>query len=401
MPMKKLFAKCIFLFMLLFAGSLYAQTIDTQSIKVGIFPEDDFTTIRIQCFSGNWRVEFGTASATREYLAEGEDCTIMLVPKGLVARFSDGKDFNVGYDKITLKGGDLLNLEIPDHQPMLLQGSLTVGHADAFINLVNTVTVHQHIVSSISKIGITNEPEALRAICTMARTRLAWLMANPQHKESPYDICDASHCMPFLGCGYNRELVDLLTSMTDGQIIRHAGKPIMPRYHNTCGGKISSARDVYGADEPYHQAKADLLDGKGSENCFHSPNFHWSIELQKVDVLDFLSMAFAGGADRMYNNWEPKKVDAGGRILEVTLRGKMPKSVSGTEFHKELAEFFGPNGIKSMKFTMEFLRRTIIFRGMGYGDGTGLCLYGADGLAKKSQKYLDIVKFYYPGTEVK
>lgn len=399
--MNKFFVRFFLLILLLSAGSLSAQPIDTQSIRVGIFPEDDFTTIRIQCFSGNWRLGFGDASGTREYLAEGEDCTVMLVPKGMVARFSDGKEFNAGYDKITLTGGDLLNLEIPDHQPMLLQNHLEIGHADASIYLVNTISVHQHIVSSISKIGITNEPEALRALCSMARTRLAWILANPLHKETPYDVCDSSHCMPFWGCGYNRELVDILTSMTAGHIIRHGGKPIMPRYHNTCGGKISSAKDVYGVDEPYHQAHPDLLDGKGSENCFHSPNFHWSIELQKVDVIDFLSMQFAGGAERIYSNWEPKTVDSGGRIQEVTLRGKAPKSVSGVEFHKNLSEFFGPNGVKSMKFTMEFLRRTIIFRGMGYGDGVGLCMYGADGLAKKSQKYLDILKFYYPGTEVK
>ncbi|EKD81149.1 MAG: hypothetical protein ACD_39C01949G0003 [uncultured bacterium] len=207
--------------------------------------------------------------------------------------------------------------------------------------------------------------------------------------------------MPFVGCGFNRELVDILTSMTKGHVIRYGGKPIMARYHNTCGGKISSAKDVYGVDEPYHIAQSDLLEGKGSENCFHSPGFHWSIELQKVDMLDFLSMSFAGGAERIYNSWEPEKVDSSGRIYQVTLRGRIPKSISGSEFHKNLMEYFGPNGIKSMKFTMEFLRRTIIFRGMGSGDGVGLCMYGADGLAKKAQKYYDILKFYYPGTEVK
>ncbi len=377
------------------------QSLDKRLIRVGISPEEVFSTFRIQSFSGNWKVEFGGASPTKDLLAEGEDCTIMLVPKGMVARFSDGKEFGAGFNTITVSGGALLNFEIPDQQPVLLQGVLEISHAENSIRLVNVISVHQHVVSSVSRIGITNEPEALKAFCVMARTRLAWLLANPQHKETPYDVCDRQHCFPFGGCGYNRELVDILAGMTTDQTIIYGGKEIMPRYHNTCGGRISSAKDIYGVDEPYHPAHPDLLDGKGSENCFHSPGFHWSIELQKADFLDFLSMSFAGGADRIYTGWEPEKVDANGRIQQVTLRGRVPKSVPGIEFHRELSEFFGPNSIKSMKFTMEMLRRTIIFRGMGQGEGVGLCIFGADGLAKKSQKYHEILKFYYPGTELK
>lgn len=386
---------------LFFCAPVNSQSLDQRSIRIGINPDEVFTTIRIQSFSGNWRVEFGGASPTRDLLTEGEDCTIMLVPKGMVARFSDGKEFGQGYNSITISGGELLNFEIPDQPPVLLQGVLEVGYKETSIQLVNKISVHQHVVSSVSKIGITNEPESLKALCVMARTRLAWHLANPQHKEENYDICDKDHCFPFSGCGYNRELVDILASMTSDQTLTYGGKVIMPRYHNTCGGRISSAKDIYGEDEPYHPSHPDLLDGKGSENCFHSPGFHWSIELQKADFLDFLSLAFAGGAERVYTGWEPAKVDANGRIYQVTLRGRLPKSISGIEFHRELSEYFGPNGIKSMKFTMELLRRTIIFRGMGQGEGVGLCIYGADGLAKKSQKYLEILKFYYPGTEVK
>ncbi len=401
MRMTKILIRILFVLLLLFVGQVSAQSFDKQSIKVGLFPEKDFTTLRVQSFSGNWRVEFGGASPTHELLVEGEDCTIMFIPKGMIARFSDGKECSSGYNQVTLSGGELLNLEIPDESPLLLQGKLSAGYDEISMRLINTVSVHQHIVSSISKVAITNEPEALKALCVVARTRLAWFLDNPQHKDTSYDVCDSSHCMPFFGCGYNRELVDVLASMTADQVIKFRDKVILPRYHSTCGGRISSAKDIYGVDEPYHQAHADLLDGKGSENCFHSPSFHWSIELQKVDVLDFLSMAFAGGADRIYNSWEPAKIDNNGRIQQVTLRGRVPKSLTGIEFYHALRDYFGPNGIKSMKFTMEFLRRTIIFRGMGKGDGVGLCMCGADGLAKKSQKYLDILKFYYHGTEIK
>lgn len=392
---------CLIVFLVFFSAPIFAQAFDERPVRVGINSDEDFTTLRVQSFSGDWIIEFGNASATvKQILQEGEDCTVMLVPKGMVARFSDARDFGGGYDRIAVSGGELLNLEIPDQSPLLLQNKLSMSIENTSVRLVNTVLAHQYVVSSVSKTGITNEPEALKALCIVARSRLAWALENKPHKEKNYDVCDSAHCMPFSGCGYNRELVDILTTMTANQTLKYGSKTINPRYHKTCGGKISSAKDVFGVDEPYHPAHADLLDGKGSENCFHSPGFHWTIELQKTDVLDFLSLSYAGGADRVYTGWEPGKVDAAGRIQEVTLRGRMPKTVSGIDFHRAMCNYFGPNGIKSMKFTMEFLRQTIIFRGMGQGCGVGLCIFGADGLAKKSQKHLDILKFYYPGTEL-
>jgi stage II sporulation protein D len=54
-----------------------------------------------------------------------------------------------------------------------------------------------------------------------------------------------------------------------------------------------------------------------------------------------------------------------------------------------------------MRFSMEVLRRSVIFRGMGKGIGLGMCLYGADGLAKKGKKFNEILEFYYPGINIK
>ena len=43
----------------------------------------------------------------------------------------------------------------------------------------------------------------------------------------------------------------------------------------------------------------------------------------------------------------------------------------------------------------------MLIRGMGEGDGVGMCLYGSDGLAKKGLNYKEILEFYYPGTTLK
>ncbi len=392
----------------------------SDTIRVGLETSEVFATIRVQSFSGNWRLTFqpgnqaakniGTllASATTpvatvsELLVEGEDASLMLVPKGIVARLSTEKDLEKGYKTVVIEGGELLSIEIPGHPPTILQGRVEIGNNGNSLTLVNTVNMHQFIVSCVSKMLLSNEPEVIKAMVIVVRTRLRHLKEHATHSDTDYEICDTDHCLSFSGCGYNRELVDILTTMTGNQSLHYKGRLIMPRFHHTCGGRISSAKDVYDTDdEPYHPAHDDIFEGKGSENCFHSPGFHWTIELQKFDILDFLSLAYAAGAERIYASWEPEKIDANGRIFRVLLRGRKPKTVSGIDFLQKLQSHFGPNSVKSMKFNMDILKRTIIFRGMGNGDGVGMCLYGADGLAKKSVKSDQILRFYYPGTELK
>ena len=154
-------------------------------------------------------------------------------------------------------------------------------------------------------------------------------------------------------------------------------------------------------DEPYHPSHSDLKDNKGSENCFHSPSFHWTLEIPIATIEDFLSLEFAGGASNVFTKSEPIKINNDGRILMVRILGRKVKELPGIEFMEHLHNFYGINSIKSMRYSIEKLRRSMLVRGMGEGDGVGMCLYGADGLAKKGMNYKDILNFYFPGTTLK
>ena len=110
------------------AGDITKSATDT--IRVGLDTSEIFSTIRVQSFSGNWRLTFmpgnqspktiGSvlASATTpiatvsELLVEGEDASLMLVPKGIVARLSTEKDLEKGYKAVVIEGGELLSIEI-------------------------------------------------------------------------------------------------------------------------------------------------------------------------------------------------------------------------------------------------------------------------------------------------
>ncbi|MFZ5949378.1 MAG: SpoIID/LytB domain-containing protein, partial [Candidatus Rifleibacteriota bacterium] len=379
----------------------WAVEIDQTLIRTGILTEQEFSTVRAQSFSGNWTATFhpltasGTAKTdqpvTSEVVAEGEDLAVSLTRKGILGKISNGKEISAGYEKVVISGGELISLEVPGNPPILAQGTIEVTFNENILVVVNQITIHQALVSSVSKFGPSSEIEALKAYIVMARSRLAFLKEKSLHEGERFDVCDEEHCLPFSGAGHNRELVDILVTMTANQTLEFKGKKIFPRFHHTCGGKTSSAKELLDInDEPYHAAMEDRIDNKGSENCFHSPGFHWSVELSKLDLLDFISLSWAGGADRIFTGWEPLVIDGNGRIVKVVLRGKRPKEINAIEFFDNLQSFFGPNSLKSMRFSMEVQRRSIIFRGMGQGVGLGMCLYGADGMAKKGKKYEEI-----------
>ena len=400
---RNIYAILILFFLVVITNICSAQT----TIRVGIEPEKLMTTLRAQSFGGKWLFHLfrNTASGCAEIetaeIVTGEDEAIMLIPKGLVLKSSMDKENILGYDKIIIEGGELISLQLPDLTPKIFEGKLEITHNKEFISIVNILPIEKYVVACASLDIITIEPEAIKAHLAVLNTKANYFLKNTNHPKDDFDVCDKPHCLEFNGCGGNRELIELLYPQVGKLNIYYKNKLIYPRYHVTCGGKISSALDVYGVDEPYHPAHSDIKDGKGSENCFHSPSFHWTVEFPGTSVEDYLSLEFAGGTENVYTKWEATKVDTAGRLLMIRLLGRKVKTLSGMEFFEHLHEHYGANSLKSMRFTVEELKRTVLVRGMGEGDGVGMCLYGADGLARKKATFEEIIQFYYPGTELK
>jgi len=401
--------------------------IDSTIIRVGFPISDLVRTIRLQSIKGEWTFKLhpippATGSETLfsqeiiEKIPEGEDITFQITANGITGRTSKGTELHIksvytpdietresekGFSKIEAEGGELITLEIPNHSPLILSGRLEINLVEKTFSLINSVPMKELITSCVSDNSQSPEPEALKAAIIAARTRIVFLKHSSKHASESYDLCNTNHCLPFSGKGVTRELTTLLVDKVPNEILTHKGQPFFAYFHCTCGGKISSAKDIYNVDDQIHLAKEDRIESHGSENCYHSPSFYWVREFTLEEIADFLSVTFAGGAERVYLRWEPIKVDPVGRITEIKLRGKREKELSGITFLEGIQEYFGNNSVKSMRFIIEHMRRTVIFRGNGRGNGVGMCLTGADGMAKKGFDYKKILNFYYSNVEIK
>lgn len=383
---------------------------DAAVLKIGLFERREPTTLRVQAMVGAWKMRLlprPVASGSEpvlsaeviEKIPEGEDITVLLTGKGITVNTSEGKELAEGYSRCDLEGGSSLLVETSNRPPIILAGPLEITCQEKSLSFVHRVPLASYLTSIVSDLTQSSEPEAVKAAVIAARSQLVRRLLDNRHATDTFDLCDTPHCAPFTGDAHTRELVALATKLTANELIFHAGKPISARMQHTCGGKVSSMKDVYGIDDPNHLALDDRLDPKGSENCFHSPAFNWIRDFTLAEIADFLSMTYSAGTERIFLRWEPAKVDAAGRITEILLQGQRTKKLRGTAFLNDVHDFFGPNSIRSMRFTAEPMRRAIVYRGQGSGDGVGMCLYGADGLARKGFDAYRILQFYYRNVE--
>ena len=99
----------------------------------------------------------------------------------------------------------------------------------------------------------------------------------------------------------------------------------------------------------------------------------------------------------------PVKFSPQGRILSVRFEGSkgsyQTKSAQATSF------ILGAGTLRSNLFdVVPFYKgkniKSILVRGYDTGEGNGLCLRGADGLAKQGADYMAIIKYYFPNARI-
>lgn len=79
-----------------------------------------------------------------------------------------------------------------------------------------------------------------------------------------------------------------------------------------------------------------------------------------------------------------------GRVETVTSGNTV---LTGIEMMKRFA-------LPSPAFTVRITSTTVTFRCRGQGDGVGMSLYGANEMAKRGSDYREILKTFYPDTEI-
>ncbi len=129
--------------------------------------------------------------------------------------------------------------------------------------------------------------------------------------------------------------------------------------------------------------------------CRDSPHFRWHSVLTQKEVKNALVKGGLKIAD--VKDIEVLGRDKSERITGLKIvTGKKDIKISSKDFR----DIIGPDIIKSTNFQVKTVDQDVVFEGLGWGHGVGLCQWGAYFMAKEGYDYKQILGYYYPGAQI-
>ncbi|MBP7836067.1 MAG: SpoIID/LytB domain-containing protein [Candidatus Omnitrophica bacterium] len=370
--MKKIRVIFTFLFVLLALDAYASQTVrvaitrDTASISLkikGFFEARDLATGRVI------------------YRAKSINATVTAYKNGIALG-----GVRLDADKLLIKSDD--------PEAIIINGRFFRGNIrfirkpDNKLLVVNDIELEDYVKGILYHEASHYWPvEVLKAQAIISRTYALYQMR--ENKQEDFDMTNDIYSQVYGGQTSERFRTNRAVDETAGQVLFYKGKIIPAYFHATCGGHTEDASELW---------KIDLAPLKGvvCGFCKESPHFSWHGDLslkeiaEKLTKQDFKIKNITGIEIAGKNN--------SGRVTDLKIiSGNKEEKISAKDFRSAI----GPNIIKSTNFSVSIAGRDAVFEGVGWGHGVGLCQWGAYFMAKQGYTVEQILRYYYPGADVK
>jgi stage II sporulation protein D len=230
-------------------------------------------------------------------------------------------------------------------------------------------------------------PEALKAQAIASRTYALYKIR--QNGKKDFDVVASTKDQVYKGRAGADGPAGRAVDETRDQILVFGNEPILAVYSSTAAGPTEDAMNVWSVDLPY-------LRGVECPFDMNSPNYQWRTDVwlplleQRLREEGFPVGVIAGLAPAYYTK--------AGRVSHVRiLHSDGELHVKGDDLRRVL----GYTILASTQFEFDVVGFQIQFTGRGAGHAVGLCQWGAKELAEKGYSAEAIVRYYYPGTEIR
>jgi len=379
-PVKKLltaqFIKIFFYFLFFILNfQCFAQA--EEKIRIAII--QDAPSLFIKTY-GAYKIQ---APSTKNILSEGKNLktTVIAYKDGILI---GGKNYN--FNRIFIK---------PASKSLItVNGQKFRGEIELIKKENNSLLVVNHIALDDYLKGVLYHEvshywpiEALKAQAVVSRTYALYHIQENRNKD--YDLGADIYSQIYGGRFSERYRTNKAIESTRNEVLTYEGKIFPTYFHATCGGHTEDASLLW---------NINILPLKGTacSFCCGSPHFKWHYVLSQEELKDKLVKAG-------YKIEKIKEIvilgrDSSGRVinLEIISDNNKKIKISGKDFRN----IIGPNILRSTKFSLNLVNQDVVFTGFGWGHGVGLCQWGAYFMAKKGYKYQQILKYYYPGSEL-
>ena len=296
----------------------------------------------------------------------------------------------------------------PDQSPGIrVNGHLYRGRMrlyrrnDGQVSAVNYLPIEQYLGSVVDSEMPAKFPEAARQAQAIVARTYALYQAEHADPKSVYDLFSSQRSQKYHGVEYldgsGRRLAGESESSrravqaTHGVVCTQRKKLFCTYYSAVCGGRTTHGLEVF-------KDAADVLKSVPCEWCSDSPHYRWTTELSKKEFQQCATGAGKSPKNKDSIRSVQQTMEPGmGSISRFAIDdGNQQPSVSGIELRDRLpaGTLFSPH------FRIKLEQDRVVFEGRGHGHGVGFCQWGAKGQAEAGRSSTEIIRHYYPGTEL-
>ena len=327
-----------------------------------------------------------------------------------------------------------------------LTGELEIKSLDDNLVLINQLPLEDYLACVATSEMSSECPDSyIEAQTIVARS---WMLANVEqkHVHLGFDVCNDDCCQRFQGINNLTDFAQRAAKNTRGQVLMFDDMIVDARYSKSCGGIMEKFENLWENDpKPYMQNKSDApfefnVDLTKEQELkqwvrevpesFCSPHyikeedlhkylgnvdeeghyFRWTVETTQKELVENIKEKL--GIDIVaVQNLIPVKRAGSGRLLELKIEYLDSDSTSKSmiiykdyEVRRVLHKMFlysSAIDIEQRYDENEEVPSKFIFKGAGWGHGAGLCQIGGIGMSLAGYSSEEIVKHYYPGSELK
>lgn len=289
--------------------------------------------------------------------------------------------------------------------------------------LTQILPLEEYIAGVIqNEIGNSAPPEALKAQAVTARTHAVSLLLYNRHKDDGYDLCNTTHCQVYKGKHLlNADILEAVEA-TRGEILVCEGRVADATYHSACGGKTDSSANIWhGAPLTHLSGVTCIESATGFDLSKESQARRWietSIPTDGMSSWEKASLSWQKSISQkaLAKNVGLARIDRivinkrgnSGRITDITFHGSGSTRLTSEyqirrAFGSAKSSFFYIRGAYSLAQNGGVVihpQGTVTIKGRGSGHGVGMCQVGTLRRARQGGGYQDILRHYYPGTNI-
>lgn len=389
--LKKLLFTFITMLTILLSCTIFAEASQYSKIKVGLYYGSNAkNSVSIHFDHGFSYGYFDGENHIEQGRLTGTDFTFRAITSTKIV-INEVQVFDTqGINMSIVPVGGNITLDGTEYR-----GSIVLTNiSDSKMMVMNVLHLEEYLWGVVpGEMPSSWDHQALKAQAVCAR---GFAVSNfNKHISSGFNVCATTNCQVYKGASAETEATTKAVNETYGKVVTFNGEPIESLFFSSSGGYTANAKNVWGGYVEYLQGVPDPYEPADA------PNHSWNVYMSLSEI----KTALANYGVNVGTVWGFQLTeDETGRVYKLRIDGS---EGSKTLTYGSTCAPFVPYGVISPNYDAiacydpaTGLLIGYHFYGGGWGHGVGLSQYGAKGMADAGFYYRDILKHYYPGTEI-